>query len=133
MLKSDAGRDGFDWLLRWFDWWRQPDRRTRVLDSRPTIAPGTTLDVHYVLEESTFKGRTFRLTNSEWYFNTQLETDGWVVALLDAFAAHQSVAEVYAAAKQTGRVPEGFDEADFVDLVGFLVERGLIAGVPAGA
>jgi SAM-dependent methyltransferase len=126
-----TGPDGFEWLLRWFDWLRQPGRRERVLASRPILRNGSQLEVRHLVESGRFVPHTFRVLNDGSPFKVQLETDGWVVGVLNAFDGARAVAQVYEEAKSSRSIPEALPEADFVDLVCLLVERGFLGNVGA--
>jgi len=128
VLQTPAGPDGFDRLFRWFDYLRRPDRIAHVLATRPSVGAGTSLDVHYDLDGGSLTPRTFRLTNDGAQFKIQLETDGWVIALMNEFTGAETVASVYDAARRGRRVPDGFEAFDFCELVCFLAERGLLQG-----
>jgi hypothetical protein len=129
IAEDGAGPEGFDWLFRWFDWLRRPDRRERVFGSRPVLAEGTTLDVRHGVVERRFVPRTFRLVNDGTPFKVQLETDGWVVSLMNACDVSQTAAEVYREAQRAESIPREFTEAEFADLVCFLAERGFLRKV----
>jgi SAM-dependent methyltransferase len=128
-----TGPDGFDWLLRWFVWQRRPNRRERVLASRPILANGSQLEVRHLVENGRFVPHTFRLLNDGSPFKVQLETDAWVASILNACDGARTAAEVYEEVNRSHSIPEAFTEADFVDLVCLLVERGflLITPVPS--
>jgi SAM-dependent methyltransferase len=126
VLQTPAGPDGFDRLLRWFDYLRRPDRVEHLLASRPVVGAGTMLDVHYELDHTSLTPRIFRLTNDGGPFKIQLETDGWVIALMNEFTGDETAASVCEAAQRERRVPDGFEAFDFCELVCFLAERGLL-------
>jgi SAM-dependent methyltransferase len=122
-----TGPDGFEWLLRWFDWLRRPGRRERVLASRPVLAISSQVDVHHRVENGRFVPQSFRLLNDETSFKVQLQTDGWVVSVLSAFDGAKTVAEVYEEANRSDSIPNAFPEGEFVDLACLLVERGFLS------
>jgi hypothetical protein len=121
-----TGPDAFDRLLRWFDWLRPAGRRERVLASHPVLSADAQVDVHHVVEAGQFVPNSFRLLNERAPFRVQLETEGWIVRILNGFDGRRCAADVYEEAKRSAAVPEGFGDGDFVDLVCLLVERGLL-------
>ena len=129
VLVETLNHGAFDWLFRWFDWIGNPDHRRCVLDSRPVLGPSTALDVHYDEGGGQLVPKRFRLTNDTTRFKVHLETEGWVVALLNAFDGQQTAREIYDAAASDSRVPGEFSPDDFCELVCFLAERGLLQRV----
>ena len=59
-------------------------------------------------------------------FHVEIVTDGWVVRLMTRFDGSHTAAEVYGGARADQEVPDQFQEGEFVDLVCFLPERGLL-------
>jgi hypothetical protein len=90
------------------------------------LATGSEVDVHHLVERGRFVPSRFRLLNDEASFKVQLETDGWVVAVLSAFDGRRTVAEVHDEMSRAGSIPTAFTRTEFVDLVCLLVERGFL-------
>ena len=126
IAEAGVGPDGFEWLFRWFDWLRLPDRRERVLSLQPRLAPDATVAVAHVVRDGHFAPDRFRLRNGGVPFTVQLQSDGWVVAMMDGFDGTRTVAEMYGVARMAGSIPEQMSEGEFVDLICLLVEKGLL-------
>lgn len=126
VAQPGIGPDGFEWLFKWFDWLRLPNRRDRVLNAKPVLVPETTVEVQHVVRDGHFTPATFRLHNSEVPFAVQLQTDGWVVAMMDAFDGNKTAAEVYGVARMARQIPEQMSDEEFVGLICLLVERRLL-------
>jgi hypothetical protein len=103
-----TGPDGFEWLLRWFEWLRRPHRRERVLASRPVAATSSRVDVHHRVENSRFT-QSFRLLNDEtsFKFNCRPTDESFRSGHIRRV---KTVAEVFEEANRSGleipRVPE---------------------------
>jgi hypothetical protein len=121
-----TGPEGFDWLLKWFDWLRTPGRRSRVLAERPILAKDAHVDIHHSVENGQFVPQTFRLSNDLAPFKVKLDTDGWIVRVLTAFDGRKTVATAYEEGTESGWIPTQLAEPDFVDLVCQLAERGFL-------
>jgi methylase of polypeptide subunit release factors len=126
LAAGNAGPEGYAWMFDWFEWLRRPNRRERVLEARPTLVDGTHAHVDHVVREGTFSPETHRLENGKVPFHVEIVTDGWVVRLMTRFDGSHTAADVYAGAKADQEVPDQFQEEEFVDLVCFLAERGLL-------
>lgn len=129
---SATGPDGFERLFEWFDWMRRPDRRERVLAGRPMLSRSSQVDVHHHVENGRFVPDTFRLLNDQAPFKVQLQTDGWVVAVLSAFDGSRTVAEVQEDMRRANLIPTALAEAEFLDLVCLLVERAFLLNMDGG-
>jgi hypothetical protein len=118
--------DSFLWLLDWFDRIRRPDFTSKLLGSRALLSPGAQLHVDYRVREGRFAPRLFRLFDEGARFRVQLETDGWVVALLNTLDGARTLAESYQEALAKKSLPDGFGEQDFVRMLSLLIERGFV-------
>jgi hypothetical protein len=114
-------------LLRWFTWLRQPDFRERVMNSRPTLSPHARADVTHRVESGRFVPSMFRLSIDDAPFKVQLNSDGWVVAVLNAFDGDASVQDVRVRARDAGALPSTLTDEGYLDLICLLLERGFLA------
>jgi methylase of polypeptide subunit release factors len=131
LMPSAPGPEAFDWLFKWFDWLRLPNRRQRVLELKPSLAPDMQVEVVHVVRDGHFSPDRFRLENGGTPFRVHLQTDGWIVSLLDQFDGAKSAAEVYGVARMARQLPEHFAENDFLDLVCLMIERGFLRAAEA--
>ncbi len=122
--RTDA--DSFLWLLNWFTRMRRPDFAEALLGSRPILSSDSQLHVDYRVRDGRFTPQMFRLLNEGARFRVQLETDGWIVALLNALDGSRTVADVYCEARTAKSLPEGFAQQDFVQMVALMIERGFV-------
>jgi hypothetical protein len=113
-------------MFDWFDWLRLPNRKERVLAARPALVDGTQAHVSHLVRDGLFSPETHRLENGKVPFHVEIATDGWVVRLMTRFDGSHTAAEVYAGVKADQEVPDQFLDGEFVDLVCFLAERGLL-------
>jgi methylase of polypeptide subunit release factors len=125
-VQGSLGPEGFERLFHWFDWLRLPDRRDRVLNARPALSPDMKVEVTHVVRDGHFAADRFRLQNGDAAFKVQLQTDGWVVAMMDAFDGTKTVAEVFGVGRMARSIPEQMDDSDFVELVCLLLEKGFL-------
>jgi hypothetical protein len=92
----------------------------------PRLSPDLHLEVRHGVEDNAFVPASYALSNGSRPFFSRLETEAWVVALLNEFDGVRMVREVAESAKARGRVPAGFSDADLVRIMCFLSERGCI-------
>jgi methylase of polypeptide subunit release factors len=118
--------DSFLWLLDWFDRMRRPDFAETLLGSRPLLSSGSQLHVDYRVRDGRFNPETFRLLDESASFRVQLETEGWVVALLNAFNGERTVMDIYRQAEGGKALPDGFGERDVVGMISLMLERGFL-------
>ena len=121
-LAPEGKAGSFEWMLRWFEWCRQPGLRERLLASRPKLAPAVKVHVTYSVSDARFLAEAYRLTNPDAPFAADMETDGWVMTLLSGFDGTRTPAEVVAAA-HPGVLPEDLKEDHLVEVVRAFAER----------
>ena len=126
VLTDDSTYDGFDWLFHWFDWLRGPGLPERVLSLRPTLVSDLSLEVRHRVANQAFEPAAYALTNGGRPFFSRLETEAWVVAMINELDGAQSLGDAFRSASARGRIPTGFDEPDMVRLACYLLERGCL-------
>jgi methylase of polypeptide subunit release factors len=132
-VQAGVGPEGFERLFTWFDWLRLPDRRERVLAAKPTLSPDMKVEVTHIVRDGHFAADRFRLQNGDAAFKVQLQTDGWVVAMIDGFDGSKTVAEVFGVGRMARSIPEQMTDTDFVELICLLIEKGFLHSAEAAS
>jgi hypothetical protein len=131
LMSGTPGPDAFDWMFKWFDWLRLPNRRDRVLEMRPSLASNIQVEVIHVVRDGHFSPERFRLENGGMPFRVHLQTDGWIVSLLDQFDGSKTAGEVFGVARMARHLPEELTEKEYVDLVCLMIEKGFLRAAEA--
>ncbi|HEV8263952.1 MAG TPA: class I SAM-dependent methyltransferase [Gemmatimonadales bacterium] len=119
----------FEWALRWHRWRAKQEAGgllTRaLLDGRPRLGSRLRARVTYAPQDGAL-AVTEILLQSDRPFRSATGIEPWMLALVGEFGHGRTGREVYEAARQAGRFPEGFGPEDFGRLVAMMVERGYL-------
>jgi SAM-dependent methyltransferase len=109
--------------------WRQLSRRPQFLHclaaARPRLCPQVELNVRSAVRNGVMVPVSAVLSATGPLAAT-VQPDVWIARLLERLEGTQTVAQTFEAAQRAGQVPADFTLAAFVDLIGKMVERGLV-------
>jgi methylase of polypeptide subunit release factors len=109
--------------------WRQRRRRAGFVEwlaeSRPYLCPQLEANVRYVVRDGTMIADSTTLSVKR-PLCASVQPAVWVARLLERLKGNQTVAQTLEAARQSNQVPGDFALPAFVDLVGKMIERGLL-------
>lgn len=126
LMTEATSAAGFDRLLRWFDWLREPGGETRILEAKPKLPPGLRLEVQHRTDGTGFTPDLYFLENDGHPFRARLKIEPWLAAFLAELDGDHTVRELFSSAKSRGRLPEGFNETDQQRVMCYLAERNCV-------
>lgn len=126
-ITPKAAAAEFQRLLAWRQHRRKPGFAQWLAGSRPRLAPELELTVRHLVQEGSLVPAEFVFSISNGV-ESALRPDAWIVPLLARLEGAQSVADVFAQARD--ELPAGFALDDFAGLVQGMIERGLLLSEP---
>ena len=109
--------------------WRQHRRRPEFVDwltaARPRLCPQLESNVRSVVRNGVMVTESAILT-AKRPLAAAVRPDVWIARLLERLEGTQTVEQTFDAARQAGQMPADFTLAAFADLVGQMIERGLL-------
>lgn len=119
---SGVGLPEMEWLLRWETAAAQPETVDGFIESRPTAARRFRMQSAYTMDSGTWAADECTLS-TPWPFAVEARCPPWVANLITRCDGHKTVRDQLQILKESGEVPPGATEADFLKLI-----RALIAG-----
>lgn len=96
-----------------------------LADQKPRLAAGLELKARHVVRDGELVPAEF-IFSVEGLLPTALRTDGFVIPLIGRLTGQFTVREVYDYAAEHREFPEGFPLDAYVNLVGSMIEEGLL-------
>jgi len=124
-LSDDATAADFERLFAWRRHARWSDFSRWLAESRPRLAPDLQLTVRHAVHEGELVPADC-VFSKERGIRTELRIERWVVPLIARFDGDRSVAQVYAAARNAGEMPDELTLEAFASLVRLMIERDLL-------
>lgn len=126
VMNDETSAARFQWLLDFFDRMRAPDLHSRLLDAKPGLGPGVTLEVRHRTEGSGFMPDVYYLENGGHPFHVRLKIEAWLAAFLSELDGERTAREVFESARARGRVPDTFTDPELPRLLSYMGERNCI-------
>jgi hypothetical protein len=109
--------------------WRWRRRRPQFLDwlaaARPRLCPQLESHCHSVVRNGVMVPISAVL-DARAPLSATVQPDVWIARLLERLEGTQTVAQTFEAARRDSQMPADFTLAAFVDLIGKMIERGLL-------
>jgi SAM-dependent methyltransferase len=129
-MSPDARAGDFERIFRWRELRRLPGFFDRLAAARPRPCPQLESNLRSVVREGALVPASLMLT-AKRPLTAPVQTDAWIAPLLGRLDGTRTVEQAFEAAR-AGETPAEFGLPAFADLVGRLVERGLLdADLPA--
>jgi methylase of polypeptide subunit release factors len=125
-LENGSRAADFERVFDWLASSRAPQFGERLLNARMTLAAGGRLFVEHRVSDGEYAPDAVRLSNNGRPFPVQVNTEPWIAALLSTLHAHESLRAAVAAAREAGRLPSAFSDADALRIATYMGERGII-------
>jgi methylase of polypeptide subunit release factors len=130
-MSPDARAGDFERIFTWRALRRLPGFVDRLAAARPRPCPQLESNLRSVVRDGALAPVSLMLT-AKRPLTTSAQSDAWIAPLLEHLDGTRTVQQAFEAARPVGRAPAEFALPAFVDLVGHLVERGLLdADLPA--
>jgi methylase of polypeptide subunit release factors len=128
-MSPDARAGDFERIFRWRAFRRLPGFVDRLAAARPCPCPQLESNLRSVVREGALAPASLMLTVKR-PLTAPVQTDAWIAPLLERLDGTRTVEQAFEAARPVGRIPAEFTLPAFADLVGRLVERGLLDADP---
>lgn len=124
-MAADATAADFERIFAWRQRRRRPDFADWLAAARPRLSDGLEITYCYGRRDGAVAANSALLTAKRPLAAT-VQLEAWPARLIERLSGAVTVAEVFEAARQAGQMPGDFTRAAFADLVGRMVERGIV-------
>ncbi|MGP0086913.1 MAG: methyltransferase [Steroidobacteraceae bacterium] len=124
-MSSAATANDFDRVFAWRQHRRRPEFVDCLTAARPRLCPQLESNVRSVVRNGVMVAESAILT-AKRPLAAAVRPDVWIARLLERLEGTQTVEQTFDAARQAGQMPADFTLAAFADLVGQMIERGLL-------
>jgi hypothetical protein len=114
-----------DWLLDWQTESHDPAFTAHLLDSHPSIAPGSELRVLHRLRDGRFAPEAFAI-ESEGPFRSELRCNSWLVAVISECDGKHTWREHFERAVQADLIGSESTAEEFAGVLAALVSQGIL-------
>lgn len=129
-FRTQAGKNmtrlDFEWLLDFESSLHEPGGLTRLLDTRPRIAPGCEMIVHYNEDGGKFTPDLFKFENKS-PFNSGCQVQGWLAQTITRCDGTRSWREYFDGLQQQGSIPPGAPPEQFARMLGALLASRILS------
>lgn len=130
-MSGDATAADFERIFAWRQHRRLPEFEDWLTAARPRVCAQLESNIRHVVRDGALVPES-ALLSVKRPLAAVVQPDVWIARLLERLEGTRTVAQTFEEARAAGRLPADFTLPAFVDLVGRLVERGILdIDVPA--
>jgi SAM-dependent methyltransferase len=124
-MSPDATAGDFERIFAWRQHRRLPEFVDWLAAARPRLCPQLEANVRYVVRNAAMAPASAILT-AKRPLSATVQPDIWIALMLERLEGKLTVEQTFEAAQQAGQMPADFTLPAFVDVVGRMIERGLL-------